>query len=105
MRKAGSVIRDLVKEGSLHRTMRLGEIWASWERIAGAEFAAHTRPVKVVGRRLYVDIDGAAMHHKASFLKGEMLARLRAFTGGRYITEIIFKTRPKSSATEPTPAP
>ena len=105
MRKAGSVIGDLVKQGPLHRSMRLGEIWASWEKIAGPDFAAHTRPVKVVGRVLYVDIDGAAMHHKASFVKGEMLTRLRAFTGGKYIADIIFKSRPHSSTAEPTAPP
>lgn len=95
MKKAGSVVDDLLKQGSLHRPMRLGEIWARWEKIAGPDLAPHTRPVKVAGRVLYVEIDSAAMQHRASFVKGEMLGRVRAFTGGREITDIVFKSHPK----------
>ncbi len=97
MRKAGSVVGDLLRRGSLERPMRLGEIWASWERIAGPDLAPHTRPIKVAGRVLYVEVDGSAAHHKASFAKGSMLGRVRALTGGKYIGEIVFKSHPKSS--------
>jgi len=82
--------------------MRLGEIWASWERIAGPELAPHTRPIKVAGRVLYVEVDGSATHHKASFVKGSMLCRVRALTGGKYIAEIVFKSHPKTSARHQT---
>ena len=102
MKKAGSVIGDLLKQGSLQRPMRLGEIWASWERIAGPDFALHTRPIKVAGRVLYVEVDGSTIHHKASFMKGSMLRRVRALTGGRYIADIVFKSRPPSSAEHET---
>ena len=97
MKKAGSVIGKLMRDSSLHRSMCLGEIWTSWEKIAGPDLAPHTRPVKVVGRVLYVEIDGSARHHKASFVKGDMLSRVHAFTGGRHIADIVFQSRPKSS--------
>lgn len=95
MKKAGSVVADMLKRGSLDRTLRLGEIWASWEKIAGPELAPYSRPVKCVGKALYVEVDGAPAHHKASFMKGAILSRVRAFTGGRYIKDIVFKLRSK----------
>jgi predicted nucleic acid-binding Zn ribbon protein len=82
--------------------MRLGEIWASWERIAGPDLAPHTRPTKVAGKVLYVEVDSPATHHKASFIKEAMLGRARALTGGKYIAEIVFKSHPKCASQHTT---
>lgn len=97
MKKVDSIIGAMFKKSSLSRSARLGEIWTSWEKITGPDVASHARPIKVVGRRLYVEIDSAAQHHKLSFLKDEILNRVRAFTGGSYIDEIVFKSRPRAS--------
>ena len=104
MKKAGSVVGELLRQGPLRRHISLGEIWINWDKIAGPDFAQQTRPIKVVGRVLYVAVDGASVHHKVSFSKENILNRVRAFTGGKYITDIVFQSRP-GSATSPKPTP
>jgi hypothetical protein len=95
MKKLDSIIGKMFKGQSLRRSVRLGEIWTSWERIAGPDVASCARPIKVIGRRLYVEVDGSTQHHRISFLKEELLNRVRAFTGGSYIEEIVFQSRPR----------
>jgi len=104
VKRAGSVVGELLKRGSFRRNIGLGAIWMSWDKIAGPDFAQQTRPIKVVGRVLYVGVEGASLHHKMSFIKETMLSRIRAFTGGRYISDIVFQARPKS-ATPCRPGP
>ena len=99
MEKLGSLINEMLAKPRLKRKIRLGEIWINWEKIAGQEFAERTRPVKVTGRRLYVEVDSSALHHRLSFKKGELLDRVRAFTGGTFVEEIVFHTR----STKPKP--
>lgn len=103
MKRVDTIIGGMFKKGSLSRSARLGEIWASWERIAGPDIAAHARPIKVVGRRLYVEVDGSPEHHRLSFVKQDLLNRVRAFTGGSHIEEIIFKSRPRASGATTAP--
>jgi predicted nucleic acid-binding Zn ribbon protein len=92
LKKVDSILGAMFKKSSLSKSARLGEIWSSWEKIAGPDIAPHARPIKVVGRRLYVEIDSAPQHHKVSFVKDELLNRVRAFTGGSHIDEIVFKS-------------
>ena len=103
MKRVDTIISGMFKRGSLSRSARLGEIWASWERIAGPDIAAHARPIKVVGRRLYVDVDGSPEHHRLSFVKEDLLNRVRAFTGGTHIEEIVFRSRPRTGAAKTVP--
>ncbi len=103
MKKVDSILGAMFKKSSLSRSTRLGEIWTSWEKIAGPDVAGHARPIKVVGRRLYVEIDSSSQHHKLSFVKDELLNRVRAFTGGSYIDEIVFKSRPGARSAVTTP--
>ena len=103
MKKVGTILNEAVKKGTLLRSVRLGEIWLGWERIAGTEIAAHTRPLKVVGRRLYVEVDSAAIQHKVSFVKDDILGRVQATTGGRYVLDIVFHAHPKAEV--PSKAP
>jgi len=98
VKKAGSVVSELLRKGPLRRHVSLGEIWINWDKIAGPDFAQQTRPLKVVGRVLYVAVDGAAVHHRVSFVKAKMLNRVRAFTGGKYIKDIVFHCLPGSTA-------
>ena len=97
MKKVDSIIGGMLKRGSLGRSVRLGEIWSSWEKIAGPDVALHARPSKVVGKRLYVEVDSAAAHHKLSFMREELLNRVRAFTGGSFVEDIVFQSRPAAN--------
>jgi len=95
MRNVGSVVSEMLRRGGLRRSVCLAEIWTSWEKIAGPDVASHTRPIKVVGRKLYVEADSSPIHHKLSFMKEEILNRVRAFTGGAYIEDILFQSHPR----------
>ena len=101
MDKLDGVFDQLLKHPHVKKNVRLGEIWVSWDKIAGTEFARSTRPLRVVGRRLYVEVDGAPQRHKISFAKDEILNNVRAFTGGTFVEDIIFQvgsTRPNPPA-------
>ena len=61
-------------------------LFAQWTAIAGDELAEHSRPVRVVNRRLVVEVDDAAWAARVRLSEGSLLTQLAARVGeGRVI--------------------
>lgn len=56
-------------------------LFAQWTAIAGEELAEHSRPVRVVHRRLVVEVDDAAWAARVRLSESSLLARLAARVG------------------------
>lgn len=59
----------------------LAALFEHWPSIAGTDLAEHSRPVRLVNRRLIVEVDDAARAAQLRFEEGALLARLAARLG------------------------
>lgn len=60
---------------------RLATIERVWTEVAGAEVAAHVRPLRVLGPTLVVGVDRAIWASQLNFLAPQLLERLAAQLG------------------------
>ena len=56
-------------------------LFEHWPAVAGPTLAAHTRPARLVHRRLVVDVDDPAWAAQVRLLEAELLARLAERVG------------------------
>lgn len=62
-------------------------LFTDWAAIAGDELAEHARPVRVVNRRLVIEVDDAAWAARVRLSESSLLARLAARVGeGKVVT-------------------
>jgi predicted nucleic acid-binding Zn ribbon protein len=59
----------------------LASLFAHWPTIAGAELAEHCRPVRVVNRRLIVEVDDSAWAARVRLSEAKLLERLASRLG------------------------
>ena len=62
-----------------------------WVEIVGEQIAAHTRPEHLRGRRLSVLVDHSVWMQQLSFLKPDLLRRIRVHTGGETVQDLQFR--------------
>lgn len=74
-----------------------------WVEIVGDQIAAHTRPEYVRGRRLSVLVDHSVWMQQLSFLKPDLLRRIRVHTGGETVQDLLFRIGDLSRIPLPTP--
>lgn len=59
----------------------LATLFARWPDIAGEDLAEHSRPLRLVHRRLVVEVDDPAWAARLRLLESSLLARLAASLG------------------------
>lgn len=59
----------------------LASLFAQWPAIAGAELAGHSRPIRLVNRRLVVEVDDPAWAARVRLSESTLLAALAASLG------------------------
>ncbi len=62
-----------------------------WVDIVGEQIAVHTRPEQIRGRRLSVLVDHSVWMQQLSFLKPDLLRRIRVHTGGEAVQDLLFR--------------
>jgi hypothetical protein len=93
--------------------LRLGErirryrLWQRWRDVVGTAVADHARPARWQGRTLVVRVDHPAWVQELSFLKLQMLEKLREAFPEQAIREIRFEVGelPAEEAPGEPPAP
>lgn len=76
-----------------------------WADIVGEQVAAHTRPESIRGRRLSVLVDHSLWMQQLSFLKPDLLRRIRVHTGGETVQDLVFRIGDLSRCPSPSPTP
>lgn len=59
----------------------LAALFEHWPQVAGEDLAEHSRPVRLVNRRLVVEVDDPARAAQLRFEEAALLARLAACLG------------------------
>ena len=76
-----SVLARLVKARGWQQPKAEGTVFGDWERVVGAEVAAHSRPVKLEGGELTVEAESTAWATQLRLLTGRLLANIAAEVG------------------------
>ena len=79
------ILESVMREG-FHRRHRGLQDLAQWNDIVGARLAAHTRPVRVSGSVLYVEVDDHLWFAQLKYMRADMLRMIE-----RAIRKGIFK--------------
>lgn len=78
-----------------------------WVEIVGDQIATHTRPEQIRSRRLSVLVDHSVWMQQLSFLKPDLLRRIRVHLGGEDVQDLVFRIGDLSRVplTPPRPEP
>jgi hypothetical protein len=93
------------------RLAREAQEWSAlyaWYRLAGERLSRHTRAEKVLGRTLLVRVATSAWANELTYLRADLLARLRLDPGAAVVNELRFTVGPLEGLPEwsdPEPAP
>lgn len=82
------VMADLVRRRRWSRRLEGARVHAVWESIAGAEVAAHARPVRLVGGVLVIAVTEPGWGTQLSYLTGDLAARANQVLGDGTVTTV-----------------
>jgi predicted nucleic acid-binding Zn ribbon protein len=78
----------LVKARGWQRSRAEATVFGDWERVVGAEVAAHSRPVKLERGELTVEAESTAWATQLRLLAGRLLASIAAEIGKGVVTRL-----------------
>ncbi len=61
-----------------------------WPQVVGDTIASKTKPKKVKGSRLWVEVSSSAWMNELLYLKPTLISRINESLGGNVIKDIIF---------------
>lgn len=67
---------------------------AAWPGAVGSRIAIHTRPARLAGRRLLVEVDDAVWQRQLFALTPHILVNLEKRLGGGIVTDLEFRVVP-----------
>jgi predicted nucleic acid-binding Zn ribbon protein len=76
-----TVLERLVKARGWQRPKAEATVFGAWERVVGAEVAAHSRPVKLEDRELTIEAESTAWATQLRLLAKRLLANIAAEVG------------------------
>jgi predicted nucleic acid-binding Zn ribbon protein len=84
----GAVLQRLVKARGWQRPAAEARIFGDWDKVAGADIAAHCRPVKLDDGALTVEAESTAWATQLRLLAGRLLGRIAAEVGGGVVRSV-----------------
>ena len=79
----------------------LAALFEHWPQIAGEDLAGHSRPVRIVNRRLVVEVDDPARAAQVRLGESALLARLTACLGDGRVRSVRSRVVRKSNRERP----
>jgi predicted nucleic acid-binding Zn ribbon protein len=83
-----SVIARLVEARGWQRPTAEATVFGDWERVVGADVAAHCRPVKLEDGELTVEAESTAWATQLRLLAAKLLVRIAGEIGSRVVTKL-----------------
>jgi len=84
----GAVLDRLVKARGWQKPAAEATVFGSWEKVVGAEIAAHCRPVKLENGELTVEAESTAWATQLRLLSAKLLAGIATAVGGKVVTRL-----------------
>jgi len=82
------ILKKLVKTTKLGEHMQHARIWEEWERLAGEDIAANTRPVGIRRGVLRVEATNPVWLHKAGLWRMRLQQRINRLAGDVIVTDV-----------------
>lgn len=90
MERINRILDSVVKNLGLGKKLDEGKAITVWERAVGRDIAEQTRPIKVQGSKLFVEVFSSSWKNELTFLKTDIIRKLNAMTGKIVLDDIIF---------------
>jgi predicted nucleic acid-binding Zn ribbon protein len=84
----GAVLARLVKARGWQLPAAEATVFGQWERVVGADVAAHSRPVKLENGELTIEAESTAWAAQLRLLAGRLLGRITAEVGRGVVTKL-----------------
>jgi len=84
----GAVLAKLVKARGWQQPAAEGAVFGAWERMVGADVAAHCRPIKLVDGELTVEAESTAWATQLRLLAAKLLVQIAAEAGPNVVTRM-----------------
>jgi predicted nucleic acid-binding Zn ribbon protein len=84
----GSILAKLVKTRGWQRPTAEATVFGAWEKVVGADIAAHCRPVKLEGGELTVEAESTAWATQLRLLAAKLLTRIAGEVGANVVTRL-----------------
>lgn len=90
----GPVINTLLSSLQIKSTVTIGkltQIASVWSTVAGANIADNTKPTRLKGKLLYVNVSSSVWVQQLQFIKDDLISRINVAIGEDGIEDIKFK--------------
>jgi len=89
----GEAIKQLIDTYNVNSKRKLSEaqMMSSWDKAVGSVVAKHTVRMWVQNRKLYVEVDSAALRQELVYSRGKIKKSLNKLAGENLIDEVVFR--------------
>ncbi len=87
----GDAIRHFLKAYRMEGKVSEASLINSWEKIVGSMIAKHTVRMHIKNRKLFVEVDSAALRNELTYAREKIKKALNKEAGADLIDEVIFK--------------
>lgn len=84
------ILAGLRAKSELGRNLEEAKIWQFWETLIPSPFSAHAYPLRVKDSVLHIEAENAVWLHKISYLKPEILEKIRGITDPELVVDLRF---------------
>ena len=84
----GSVLARLVKSRGWEKPAAEAAVFSAWDRVVGAEMAAHSRPMKLADGELTIEAESTAWAMQMRLLAGKIMKQIGAEVGPNVVRKL-----------------
>ncbi len=90
MEKIGNIIDKTIDDLGLRKSMQEIASITVWPRVVGDLIASKTKPKKVSGSKLWVEVSSSVWMNELLYWKPRLVSRINKALGSKVIKDIIF---------------
>ena len=96
MEHAGNILNYLILKNRWTDKFALIQLKKDWEKCVGRKIAKHTKPDKIVNKKLIILMDSPIWGSELNFLKEKILNKINGYYNQKVADDIIYKAIPSS---------
>jgi predicted nucleic acid-binding Zn ribbon protein len=101
--KVSSLVQKIIYEKKWQNRLELHHVFEIWDKVVDEKIAAHSRPVVIHGRVLWVETGDSIRLQQLNYLKYDLLREINAQLNGETLEDIRFTIGSPHAAETPIP--
>jgi predicted nucleic acid-binding Zn ribbon protein len=93
MERIDGIVDKTLNTLGLRKKMKEVSSMSLWPQVVGELIASKTRPTRVRGSRLWVEVSSSAWMSELLYLKPTLIARINKSLGDKVIKDIVFTNK------------